>query len=95
MCTMLGSHDGLDGSNREGEAVGQIDPELLEILVCPVTHSPLVEVGDWLYATDPAEPRKYPIRDGIPVMLADEAEPVEREEFEKIMSDAGKTPDAT
>lgn len=73
--------------------MGQIDPELLEILVCPVTHCPLVEAGDWLYATDPAEPRKYPIRDGIPVMLADEAEPVKREEFERIMSDAGNTPD--
>ena len=73
--------------------MGQIDPELLEILVCPVTHCPLVEAGDWLYVTDPAEPRKYPIRDGIPVMLADEAEPVEREEFERIMSEAGKTPD--
>lgn len=75
--------------------MGQIDRELLEILVCPVTHSPLVEVGDWLYATDPAQPRKYPIRDGIPVMLADEAEPVPREEFDRVMSGAGKTAGTT
>ena len=50
-----------------------LDPKLLEILVCPVSRGPLVY--------DPAESelisRKadlaYPIREGVPIMLADEA----------------------
>lgn len=50
-----------------------IDDELLRIMVCPVAHTPLVQVGDFLYSTDPQTRRKYPIRDGIPIMLPDEA----------------------
>lgn len=72
--------------------MGGIDPELLAILVCPVTHAPLVESDGWLYSTDETDPKRYPIRDGIPVMLVDEAEPVEREAFERVMSAAGKKP---
>lgn len=51
-----------------------LDPALLEILVCPESHAPLREVGDWLVSTDPATRRRYPVRDGIPVMLLDESE---------------------
>jgi len=53
MCRIPGSRDRFDGVTSGGATVGQIDPELLEILVCPVTHCPLIEVGGWLYATDP------------------------------------------
>ncbi|MBN1258121.1 MAG: hypothetical protein JXA52_10505 [Planctomycetes bacterium] len=49
-------------------------PELLKILVCPLTKKPLVQAGDWLVCTDTEPQRRYPIRDGIPVMLVDEAE---------------------
>ncbi len=55
------------------EAKAGVDPKLLEILVCPVTKEPLE------YDTEAQEliSRKaglaYPIRDGIPIMLADEA----------------------
>jgi len=61
----------------------RLDPRLLEILVCPKTHARLVQVGDWLYSTDPNDRRKYPIRDGIPIMLIEESVPVSQEEYER------------
>ena len=72
----------------------KIDAELLRIMVCPVAHAPLVQVGDWLYSTDPATRRKYPIRDGIPIMLIDESEVAEQAEFERVMAEA-KQPKAS
>ena len=39
-----------------------IDAELMSILVCPESHARLVQVGDWLYSTDPATRRRYPVR---------------------------------
>ncbi len=50
----------------------QIDPDLLKILVCPLTRKPLVQEGDWLVCREAG--RRYPIRDGIPVLLIEEAE---------------------
>ena len=51
-----------------------IDPELMKILVCPLTRSPLEQEGDELVAQRPAGAGlRYPIRDGVPVMLIDEA----------------------
>ncbi len=52
-------------------AENQLDPELLEVLRCPLTHSRLRQEGEWLVAE--AGGLRYPIRDGIPVMLAEEA----------------------
>lgn len=48
-----------------------IDTELLKILVCPVTRSPLRQKGDELVGE--VGGLRYPIRDGIPVLLPDEA----------------------
>lgn len=48
-----------------------LDPELLAILRCPVTRSRLRLEGDWLIAE--VGGLAYPVRDGIPVMLAEEA----------------------
>jgi uncharacterized protein YbaR (Trm112 family) len=48
-----------------------IDPELLEMLRCPVTRSRLRQEGDFLIAE--VGGLSYPVRDGIPVMLAEEA----------------------
>ncbi len=64
-----------------------IDAELMAILVCPESHAKLVQVDEWLYSTDPATRRRYPIRDGIPIMLIDESEVVEEDEFSKIMQE--------
>lgn len=50
-----------------------IDPKLLEILVCPMTKSPLrYDAKAQELISDQAK-LAYPIRDGIPVMLVDEA----------------------
>jgi uncharacterized protein YbaR (Trm112 family) len=67
-----------------------IDEELLRIMVCPIAHAPLVQVGEWLYSKDPRTRRKYPIRDGIPIMLVEESQVAEMEEFERVMAEAGK-----
>ena len=66
----------------------KIDDELLEIMECPVGHVPLIQVGDWLYSTDPKTRRKYPIRDGIPIMLIEESLEAEPDEFERVMAEA-------
>ncbi|PPQ37554.1 Trm112 family protein [Rhodopila globiformis] len=53
-----------------------VDPRLLEILVCPVTKGPL----EYDRAANELISRKaglaYPIRDGIPIMLPEEARPL-------------------
>lgn len=48
-----------------------VSEELLALLVCPECHSPLREEGDELVCTGCG--LRYPVRDGIPVMLAEEA----------------------
>ena len=48
-----------------------IDPGLLEILACPVDHAPVTDAGSHLVC--PSCGRRYPVRDGIPVMLVSEA----------------------
>ncbi len=68
----------------------KIDEKLLEIMACPVAHVPLVQVGDWLYSTDAKTRHKYPIRDGIPVMLVEDAEVVDVEEFDRVMAQADR-----
>jgi uncharacterized protein YbaR (Trm112 family) len=51
----------------------QVDPKLLEILVCPLTHVPLRYDADKQELISDQAKLAYPIRDGIPVMLVDEA----------------------
>ena len=50
-----------------------IDKELLDILACPACKTEVTLDGDRLVCAQCG--RRYPIRDGIPVMLIDEAEP--------------------
>ena len=71
-----------------------IDEDLLNMMECPVAHAPLIQAGDWLYSTDRETRRKYPIREGIPVMLIDEAEVADLEEFDRVMTEAGRPPPA-
>lgn len=71
------------------ETAQRIDPELLRIMVCPLARTPLVQLGDWLYSTDAKTRRKYPIRDGIPIMLIDESVEMDAAEFERVMREAG------
>ncbi len=50
-----------------------IDPELLAILVCPMTRTPLVHDAETQELISEAAGLAYPIRDGIPFMLVEEA----------------------
>ena len=58
--------------NTERPADG-VDPKLLEILVCPLTKGPLEYDSTRQELVSRAAKLAYPIRDGIPIMLADEA----------------------
>lgn len=49
-----------------------IDKDLLDILACPLDKAPVAVEGDRIVCSRCG--RRYPIRDGIPVMLVDEAE---------------------
>ena len=53
-----------------------VDPRLLEILVCPVTKGELVYDRDAGELISNKAGLAYPIRDGIPIMLPDEARPL-------------------
>ncbi len=57
-----------------------VDPRLLEILVCPVTHGPLVydRLADELISKSAG--LAYPIRDGVPIMLPEEARALDQSE---------------
>ena len=50
---------------------GEVAPELLAILACPLDKQPVTRQGNYLVCQECQ--RHYPIRDGIPVMLIDEA----------------------
>jgi len=52
---------------------GNVDPKLLEILVCPLTKSVLEYDAARHELISRAAKLAYPIRDGIPIMLAEEA----------------------
>ena len=56
-----------------------VDPKLLEILVCPLTKKPLVYDRAKNELVSRAARLAYPIRDGIPIMLADEARPLDND----------------
>ena len=55
----------------------RIDPRLLEILVCPVTRATLEYDAARQELISRAAKLAYPIRDGIPIMLPEEARPLE------------------
>jgi len=61
-----------------------MDKRLLEILVCPVTKGPLIYNQATQELWSKSSRLAYPIRDGIPVMLPDEARPLTVEEIEKL-----------
>lgn len=50
-----------------------VDPKLLEILVCPLTKGPLENDRERGELISRKANLAYPIRDGVPIMLADEA----------------------
>ena len=55
----------------------KVDPKLLEILVCPLSKGPLRYDAEAQELISDQAQLAYPIRDGIPIMLIDEARPLE------------------
>lgn len=63
-----------------------MDKKLLDILVCPVTKGPLKFDKERQELISISARLAYPIREGIPVMLEDEARPIDEEEYRKYKS---------
>ncbi len=63
-----------------------IDPELANVLACPVDKGILYMLDDEDALYNPRLRRRYTIREGIAVMLVDESEVVSTSEHERIMA---------
>ena len=61
-----------------------MDKRLLDILVCPVTKGPLVFDKQNNELISLSAHLAYPIRDGIPIMLEDEARALTDEEYQRL-----------
>ena len=60
-----------------------IDPKLLEILVCPVTRLPLIYDRARQELISKSAKLAYPVREGIPIMLPEEARTLSDEEADQ------------
>jgi len=65
-----------------------LDPRLLAILACPEDKGPLLYFADEQALYNPRLQRRYVVRDGIPVMLIDEAESVADDEHKRLLAKA-------
>ena len=65
-----------------------LDPQLLDILACPEDKGPLLYFADEDTLYNPRLRRRYLIREGIPIMLIDEAETVDDTEHERLLAKA-------
>jgi uncharacterized protein YbaR (Trm112 family) len=61
-----------------------MDTKLLELLVCPVTKGPLTFNREAQELVSKSARLAYPVRDGIPIMLENEARVLTDEEIEKL-----------
>lgn len=68
-----------------------LSKDLLDILCCPETKADLVLDGNTLVSTDKKTRRRYRIEDDIPIMLIDESEQLNMEEWMEIMKRHGKS----
>ncbi len=65
-----------------------LDPLLVQVLACPEDKGPLLYFADEERLYNPRLQRSYEVRDGIPVMLIDEAVTVSDAEHERLMAKA-------
>ncbi len=63
---------------RNAATASGLDPKLLEILVCPLTKGPLRFDAQRMELVSESAGLAYPVRDGIPIMLPDEARPLDQ-----------------
>jgi uncharacterized protein YbaR (Trm112 family) len=64
--------------------IAVMDAKLLDLLVCPVTKGPLVYVRETQELVSRGARLAYPIRDGIPIMLENEARALDETELERL-----------
>jgi len=62
-----------------------LDPLLLDLLACPIDKQPLLYLAEYDVLYNPRLRRSYQIRDGIPVMLADQGETVTAERHRNLL----------
>ncbi len=67
-----------------------INDELLAIICCPETKADLVLYGDFLISTSSESRRRYKIVDDIPVLLVDDSDIMEEEEWKEVMKKHNK-----
>ncbi len=75
-----------------------LDPQLLDILVCPEDKEGLLYIEDEDLLYNPRLRRSYAVRDGIPIMLIDEASAVGDTDHDRLMAladEKGITPSGT
>ena len=60
-------------TDKPAPIANSVDPRLLEVLVCPVTHCPLDYDKKAQELVSKKAKLAYPIRDGVPIMLPEEA----------------------
>lgn len=65
-----------------------LEPGLLRILACPVDKGSLLYFADELALYNPRLRRRYTINDGVPVMLAQDAEMLSGEEHSRLLAQA-------
>lgn len=63
-----------------------------DLLRCPKTHAELAYTGDALVSCDPDARLRYPIVDGFPVLLIDEATELPALEWSSLMTACGRDP---
>jgi uncharacterized protein YbaR (Trm112 family) len=73
-----------DERQQQPAEAAEVEPRLLEILVCPRTKTRLVYDKARRELISTAARLAYPIRDGIPIMLEDEARTVDDEELRTL-----------
>ena len=65
-----------------------LDPLLVDVLACPVDKGPLLWFADEDVLYNPRLKKAYVVRDGIPVLLVDEATDVGDDEHAQLMARA-------
>lgn len=71
-CAIDMMNDNKSDDVRNGDEV-MIDPSLMDILVCPIARCPLVYNAETNELISVQARKAYPVRDGVPIMLIDEA----------------------
>jgi uncharacterized protein YbaR (Trm112 family) len=67
-----------------------LDPLLLDVLACPIDKEPLLWFPDEAILYNPRLRKSYPVVDGVPVLLVDEASDVAESEHERLTAKAEK-----